>query len=160
MTKAEYQREYYAKNIDKMREYRRKYYQEHKEKQQVWAKEYYKTHKEELNQWHHDYYQKNKDMVDAKSREYNAKNRKKVTKMVNARRKAVAEELKAKGMMYTFLPKTARTEANLGRIMDTYNIPREKAEEIWEFCAQDTRFILSHPEAVHDWIENRFDLPF
>ena len=76
----EYQREYYAKNKDKMREYRRKYYDKNKEQIREYNRKRYDKNKEQIREYNREYYAKNKDKLCERQRKRYAKNKDKKSK--------------------------------------------------------------------------------
>lgn len=103
-------------------------------------KKYREKHAEELKERRKEYYQNNKEKIYESQKKYNKQNRQKVTEMVTRRRKEVAEELKAKGQKYVYLPKTERENkmvVSLAKKIDTSEIiARELLEQRdWNYKA-------------------------
>lgn len=119
-------RKYYLKNKDKLREYNKKYYLENKErideKNRIWRQ----NNKDKL----HKRYIENKDKIYAQQKEYIKRNRKKVTKMVDDYRKRKAEEFKAQGQMYCYLPKTERQTKMIEKLAKSKNIDIETSKKL------------------------------
>lgn len=80
-------------NLDKVREYNNKWRAKNPDKAKEYARRSYERHKTEIA---------------LKQKKYREENRAKITQTIVKRRKEVAEELKAKGQIWTYLPKTAR----------------------------------------------------
>ena len=106
--KKEYMREYRQKNRERICENQKRYMQKHKDKYNEYKRKYYQENTDKLKEYHKNYYEENKEHHLAKCKEYRLNNKAKVCKLVNRRRKEVAEELKAKGQIWTYLPKTQR----------------------------------------------------
>jgi hypothetical protein len=114
-------------NPEKSKEYRKRYYEKHKEEILAKKREYERQNKEKMIEFRKSYYLKNKETINAKNKEYVKNNRKKVSDRTLARRKEVAEELKQKGMIYTYLPKTQREEKTVTSLANKLNISEEEA---------------------------------
>ena len=130
---------------DKIREYQRKYYQEHKEELNRKRREYRLRNKDKLREKRKEYYVKNKEMILESTKRYIQKNRKKVTKLVNKRRKEVALELKEKGQIYTYLNKSARENKMVEKLSKIANINENEAREMliendWNYKSIVERF--------------------
>jgi hypothetical protein len=126
--------------MELIRAKKRQYYYEHKEQHKEYAKKYREKHAEELKERRKEYYQNNKGKIYASQQKYNQKHRKEITDMIVKRRKEVAEELKAKGQKYVYLPKTERENkmvVSLAKKIDTSEIiARELLEQRdWNYKA-------------------------
>ena len=86
---AEYGRQYWKNNKDRLCAAKRKHQEEHKEFYAEYHKQYYKDHIDELSEKHRQYYEQNKDDLNKKRREYGKRYR-----AVNA------EKLAAKAKSY------------------------------------------------------------
>ena len=104
-------REWYLKNKDKQNEKCKKWFKDHPN----WKKEYYKKHKETILK---------------QQKEYIKRNRKKVTNMVVRRRKEVAIELKNKGQMYCYLPKTERQNKMVEHLCKRTDMSKEESRAL------------------------------
>ena len=93
---------------NKKQEYNKKYYQEHKEIIAKKKKTRYLDNLENAKIKRKEYYQNNKDYILANNKKWRENNKEQFKKIVHARRKVVAEELKKQGQMYVYLPRTAR----------------------------------------------------
>lgn len=136
-----YQRKWKNKNKEKVRKYQSEYYQKNKEKYREYARRYQAEHKEEIAEknriWRqnnkdklHKKYIENKDKIYAQQKEYIKRNRKKVTKMVDDYRKRKAEEFKAQGQMYCYLPKTERQTKMIEKLAKSKNIDIETSKKL------------------------------
>ena len=130
---------YKEKHPDKIRESQRKYREKNKEKlAQQRRKKYYENHDKYIS-YARNYYEKNKEKHLEQSKKYIKNNRAKITKMVNKRRKEVAEELKQKGMIYTYLPKTQRENKMVKSLAKKTGINEDTARQLlieneWNYC--------------------------
>ena len=124
--KREYQKKWREKNKERLKEYAKKYYVNHKddidEKNRIWRE----NNRDKLREK----YIENKDKIYAQQKEYARKNRKKVTKMVLDYRKRKAEEFKAQGQMYCYLPKTERQTKMIEKLAKNKNIDVETSKKI------------------------------
>lgn len=69
-------------------------------------------------------------MFNEASKKYIKEHRKRVTFLVNRRRKEIAESLKQKGQRYTYLPKKERENKMVESLSKYKNITLEEAREL------------------------------
>lgn len=109
---------------DKQR--KREWYLKNKERMNERTKQWFKDHPN----WKKEYYEKNKDKIYQQQKEYTKRNRKKITNMVVRRRKEVATELKNKGQMYCYLPKTERQNKMIEHLCKRTDMSKEESRAL------------------------------
>lgn len=80
--KQEYNREYYAKNKDKMRMASKEWHAKNKDKSNKSSKEWHAKNKDKVSEKAREYYTKNKDKINKSHREWCAKNKDRVCEYV------------------------------------------------------------------------------
>jgi hypothetical protein len=75
MYDAEYHKEYYQKNKERIAEYKKEYKQKNKERIAEYSKEYKQKNKERIAECDKEYYQKNKERIAEYHKEYKQKNK-------------------------------------------------------------------------------------
>ncbi|GAH18212.1 unnamed protein product [marine sediment metagenome] len=78
----EYNKEYYAKNKQKIAEYKKEYYAKNKQKILEREREYRAKNKQKLKDYRKEHYVKNKQKIGEQVKEYRAKNKQKIAKYV------------------------------------------------------------------------------
>lgn len=85
---------------------------------------------------------KNRDKINEINRQWRKANKEKFKQMVLKRRKKVAQELKAKGMIYTYLPRTKREMKTIEYIVRNLNVNEDQAREILIIYGWNVKKIL------------------
>lgn len=130
---------------EKMKEYKKRYYEKHKEEIMAKKRAYEEQNKDKIIEIRQKYYEKHKEAIYLKNKEYIKNNRQKITEALLKRRKQIAGELKEKGMIYTYLPKTQREEKTIKSLSKKTGISEEEAKEMliandWNYYAIIERF--------------------
>ena len=77
---AEYKKQHYENNKDKILEYKKQYYGNNKDKILEYKKQYYENNKDKLTEQHKQYYENNKDKILEHSKQYRENNKDKRAK--------------------------------------------------------------------------------
>lgn len=89
-----------------------------------------------------EYYSKNKEkMLDA-NKKWRQENKEKFTKIVNRRRKEVADELKEQGQMYVYYPKTQRENKMIQLLCKTFGMDEVSARKVLENADWNIKSLL------------------
>ena len=75
---AEYKKQHYENNKDKILEYKKQYYGNNKDKILEYKKQYYENNKDKLTEQHKQYYENNKDKILEHSKQYRENNKDKI----------------------------------------------------------------------------------
>lgn len=95
---------YRQKNKDKLREYSKKFYQEHKEE----IKEYKKKNEEHYKKWRKEYREKNKEYIKEYMKKYRLENKNRISKQTNEYR----QKRKREDILFYFKIKTRQMLLN------------------------------------------------
>lgn len=143
-SKREKAKKYREENRQKIRAAQVKWQKEHPDKVREYADRWRKKHPEKVRECSRRSYNKNKEKVLAKQREYQKSHRAEISKLVLRRRKEVAEELKAKGQIWTYLSKTARENKMCKSLSARVGVSEEVARSILEEHDWNYKLIVSN----------------
>lgn len=115
---------------NKRQEYHKKYYQEHKEEIAQRKKDRYYENLENTKIKRKKFYENNKDNILVSNKKWRENNKEQFQKIVHARRRAVAEELKKQGQMYVYLPRSARENKMVVLLSNKVGCSLDESREI------------------------------
>lgn len=138
LTRKEYNKKYYDKNKEKFVEYHR-----------AWREKYPERVKQ--------YYEENKDKLLESSRIWRQNNKSRFTKMVNRRRKEVAEELKKQGQMFTYMPKTERERKMVEFLAKKWDINIETSRKVLEENNWNVKGLVKERKDFNEKVNNGED---